>query len=160
MLPKLDPHVAVIEAWLAAEPQLTAIAIVTCLPDQFRTNHQHRANPAPITRRISIPGNSPNSIPRYLKNDEAGVVSALLRSDLRFFVWKSGDVPDVDLHQVVDDGIDVPVGQIGRAWQNGGEASSLTSRRAPSSRSPYRSPMWLGVSVTSHAPDCCRQLFE
>jgi hypothetical protein len=36
---KLDPHVAVIEGWLAAEPQLTAIAIVGRLakrhPDQF-----------------------------------------------------------------------------------------------------------------------------
>ena len=36
---KLDPHVALIEDWLAAEPQLTAIAIVGRLanlhPDQF-----------------------------------------------------------------------------------------------------------------------------
>jgi hypothetical protein len=36
---KLDPHVALIQAWLAAEPQLTAIAIVGRLadlhPDQF-----------------------------------------------------------------------------------------------------------------------------
>jgi hypothetical protein len=36
---KLDPHVAPIEGWLAAEPQLTAIAIVGRLaelhPDQF-----------------------------------------------------------------------------------------------------------------------------
>jgi hypothetical protein len=36
---KLDPHVALIEGWLAAEPQLTAIAIVDRLadlhPDQF-----------------------------------------------------------------------------------------------------------------------------
>ena len=36
---KLDPHVALIEGWLAAEPQLTAIAIVGRLaelhPDQF-----------------------------------------------------------------------------------------------------------------------------
>ena len=39
MLSKLDPHVALIAGWLAAEPQLTAIAIVTRLaerhPDQF-----------------------------------------------------------------------------------------------------------------------------
>jgi hypothetical protein len=36
---KLDPHVTLIEGWLAAEPQLTAIAIVGRLadlhPDQF-----------------------------------------------------------------------------------------------------------------------------
>ena len=36
---KLDPHVALIEGWLAAEPQLTAIAIIGRLadlhPDQF-----------------------------------------------------------------------------------------------------------------------------
>ena len=36
---KLDPHVALIEVWLAAEPQLTAIAIVGRLaerhPEQF-----------------------------------------------------------------------------------------------------------------------------
>ena len=36
---KLDPHIALIEDWLAAEPQLTAIAIVGRLadlhPDQF-----------------------------------------------------------------------------------------------------------------------------
>ena len=36
---KLDPHVALIESWLEAEPQLTAIAIVGRLanlhPDQF-----------------------------------------------------------------------------------------------------------------------------
>ena len=36
---KLDPHVALIESWLAAEPQLTAIAIVGRLaelhPGQF-----------------------------------------------------------------------------------------------------------------------------
>jgi hypothetical protein len=36
---KLDPHLALIEGWLAAEPQLTAIAIVGRLaelhPDQF-----------------------------------------------------------------------------------------------------------------------------
>jgi hypothetical protein len=36
---KLDPHVAMIEGWLTAEPQLTAIAIVGRLagldPDQF-----------------------------------------------------------------------------------------------------------------------------
>src|SRR5215207_10721394 len=36
---KLDPHVALIKGWLAAEPQLTAIAIVGRLadlhPDQF-----------------------------------------------------------------------------------------------------------------------------
>jgi len=36
---KLDPHVALIEGWLKAEPQLTAIAIVGCLaerhPEQF-----------------------------------------------------------------------------------------------------------------------------
>jgi hypothetical protein len=36
---KLDPHVALIEGWLATEPQLTAIAIVGRLaelhPDQF-----------------------------------------------------------------------------------------------------------------------------
>jgi hypothetical protein len=41
---KLDPHVALIEGWLAAEPQLTAIAIVGRLadlhPDQF-SNKQH-----------------------------------------------------------------------------------------------------------------------
>ena len=41
---KLDPHVALIEGWLAAEPQLTAIAIVGRLadlhPDQFG-NKQH-----------------------------------------------------------------------------------------------------------------------
>jgi len=41
---KLDPHVGTIEAWLAAEPQLTAIAIVGRLsethPDQFGTK-QH-----------------------------------------------------------------------------------------------------------------------
>ena len=41
---KLDPHVAAIEDWLAAEPQLTAIAIVGRLsekhPDQFGTK-QH-----------------------------------------------------------------------------------------------------------------------
>jgi hypothetical protein len=41
---KLDPHVAAIEDWLAAEPQLTAIAIVGRLsekhPDQFATK-QH-----------------------------------------------------------------------------------------------------------------------
>jgi hypothetical protein len=36
---KLDPHVALIESWLASEPQLTTIAIVGRLanlhPDQF-----------------------------------------------------------------------------------------------------------------------------
>ena len=36
---KLDPYVALIEGWLAAEPQLTAIAIVNRLgerhPEQF-----------------------------------------------------------------------------------------------------------------------------
>ena len=41
---KLDPHVALIEGWLAAEPRLTAIAIVGRLaelhPDQFG-NKQH-----------------------------------------------------------------------------------------------------------------------
>ena len=41
---KLDPHAALIEGWLAAEPQLTAIAIVGRLaelhPDQFGTK-QH-----------------------------------------------------------------------------------------------------------------------
>ena len=41
---KLDPHVALIEGWVAAEPQLTAIAIVGRLadlhPDQFG-NKQH-----------------------------------------------------------------------------------------------------------------------
>ena len=41
---KLDPHVATIKDWLAAEPQLTAIAIVGRLsekhPDQFGTK-QH-----------------------------------------------------------------------------------------------------------------------
>lgn len=41
---KLDPHVGTIEAWLIAEPQLTAIAIVSRLsekhPDQFGTK-QH-----------------------------------------------------------------------------------------------------------------------
>jgi len=41
---KLDPHVAAIKDWLAAEPQLTAIAIVGRLsekhPDQFGTK-QH-----------------------------------------------------------------------------------------------------------------------
>jgi Integrase core domain len=41
---KLDPHVALIEGWLAAEPQLTAIAIVARLaerhPEQFG-NKQH-----------------------------------------------------------------------------------------------------------------------
>jgi len=41
---KLDPHVGTIEAWLAAEPQLTAIAIVGRLsekhPNQFGTK-QH-----------------------------------------------------------------------------------------------------------------------
>ena len=41
---KLDPHVALIEGWFAAEPQLTAIAIVARLaerhPEQFG-NKQH-----------------------------------------------------------------------------------------------------------------------
>ncbi len=41
---KLDPHVATIEDWLAAEPQLTALAIVGRLsekhPEQFGTR-QH-----------------------------------------------------------------------------------------------------------------------
>jgi hypothetical protein len=41
---KLDPHVAMIEDWLAAEPQLTALAIVGRLgekhPEQFGTR-QH-----------------------------------------------------------------------------------------------------------------------
>ena len=41
---KLDPHVATIEDWLAAEPQLTALAIVCRLsarhPEQFGTR-QH-----------------------------------------------------------------------------------------------------------------------
>ena len=41
---KLDPHLALIEGWLAAEPWLTAIAIVGRLaelhPDQFG-NKQH-----------------------------------------------------------------------------------------------------------------------
>jgi hypothetical protein len=41
---KLDPHVALIKGWLAAEPQLTAIAIVGRLadlhPEQFG-NKQH-----------------------------------------------------------------------------------------------------------------------
>jgi hypothetical protein len=41
---KLDPHVATIEDWLAAEPQLTALAIVARLserqPEQFGTR-QH-----------------------------------------------------------------------------------------------------------------------
>jgi hypothetical protein len=44
MSSKLDPHVGTIEAWLAAEPQLTAIAIVARLsekhPNQFGTR-QH-----------------------------------------------------------------------------------------------------------------------
>jgi hypothetical protein len=38
---KLDPHLVTIEAWLAAEPQLTAVGIVRRLsekhPDQFGT---------------------------------------------------------------------------------------------------------------------------
>ena len=41
---KLDPHLATIEGWLAAEPQLTALAIVGRLsanhPEQFGTK-QH-----------------------------------------------------------------------------------------------------------------------
>jgi len=41
---KLDPHVATIESWIAAEPQLTALAIVDPLsekhPEQFGTR-QH-----------------------------------------------------------------------------------------------------------------------
>ena len=32
---KLDPHIATIENWLAAEPQLTALAIVTRLSDKY-----------------------------------------------------------------------------------------------------------------------------
>jgi hypothetical protein len=40
---KLDPHVAMIENWLAAEPQLTALAIVSRLsdnyPEQFGKRH-------------------------------------------------------------------------------------------------------------------------
>jgi hypothetical protein len=44
MASKLDPHVALIEGWFAAEPQLTAIAIVARLaerhPEQFG-NKQH-----------------------------------------------------------------------------------------------------------------------
>jgi hypothetical protein len=32
---KLDPHVAMIENWLAAEPQLTAFAIVSRLSDKY-----------------------------------------------------------------------------------------------------------------------------
>ena len=47
---KLDPHLALIEGWLAAEPWLTAIAIVGRLaelhPDQFG-NKQH-----PIVQRL------------------------------------------------------------------------------------------------------------
>jgi hypothetical protein len=39
MASKLDPHVATIEAWLAAGPQLTAVVIVRRLnhPDRFGT---------------------------------------------------------------------------------------------------------------------------
>src|SRR5262249_54151156 len=32
----LDPHVTMIEGWLAAEPQLTGLAIVTRLSEHFR----------------------------------------------------------------------------------------------------------------------------
>jgi hypothetical protein len=32
---KLDPHIATIENWLAAEPQLTALAIVNRLSDKY-----------------------------------------------------------------------------------------------------------------------------
>lgn len=41
---KLDPHIAAIEGWLAEQPQLTALAIVSRLsethPEEFRTR-QH-----------------------------------------------------------------------------------------------------------------------
>ena len=35
MPPKLDPHVATIEDWLTAEPQLTALAIVGRLSERY-----------------------------------------------------------------------------------------------------------------------------
>jgi len=35
---KLDPHVATIEEWLAAEPQLTALAIVDRLSEKHPAN--------------------------------------------------------------------------------------------------------------------------
>ena len=41
---KLDPHIATIENWLAAEPQLTALAIVSRLSDKYPEqfgNRQH-----------------------------------------------------------------------------------------------------------------------
>ena len=47
MLSKLDPHIATIEDWLAAQPQLTALTIVGRLsekcPEQFRTRAFDRA---------------------------------------------------------------------------------------------------------------------
>ena len=39
---KLDPHVALIEGWFAAEPQLTAIAIVGRLADLHPKNKTRR----------------------------------------------------------------------------------------------------------------------
>jgi hypothetical protein len=38
---KLDPHVALIEVWLAGEPQLTAIAIVGRLAERQFGKKQH-----------------------------------------------------------------------------------------------------------------------
>jgi hypothetical protein len=35
MPPKLDPHITTIENWLATEPQLTALAIVSRLSDKY-----------------------------------------------------------------------------------------------------------------------------
>jgi hypothetical protein len=39
----LDPHLADIESWLAAEPQLTAIAILGRLSNRAPTEFGHRA---------------------------------------------------------------------------------------------------------------------
>jgi hypothetical protein len=59
---KLDPRVALIKVWLAAEPQLTAIAIVGRLaerhPEQFGKKQHSTAStpsnrPYPISRRTT-----------------------------------------------------------------------------------------------------------
>jgi hypothetical protein len=43
---------------------------------------------------------------------------------------RSGDVTGLDLHQVVDDGVDMPARKIGRARQNGRKALRTKKRRS------------------------------
>jgi hypothetical protein len=63
---KLDPHVALIEDWLVAEPQLTAIAIVDRLadlhPDQFNKKQHSIVQRLPRALRRSASRPQPLSL--------------------------------------------------------------------------------------------------